>query len=165
MMRLVSRYDPGAEFEVEFFGGRLKLFIDWQQGNSSADEEKESYEGKSYVIRRGGKGKTLGGGATRRVAALVAEYKIESYLSGGMFSLFLFLPRLSLGPFMCKKLTAILQTFLSLCSPKLRETYWSLTGTTTSRENIAPLVIHGRMKAARSPGVLPRSDHCHISSL
>ncbi|EGS16985.1 uncharacterized protein CTHT_0073100 [Thermochaetoides thermophila DSM 1495] len=82
MMRLVSRYDPGAEFEVEFFGGRLKLFIDWQQGNSSADEEKESYEGKSYVIRRGGKGKTLGGGATRRVAALVAEYKIESYLSG-----------------------------------------------------------------------------------
>lgn len=72
-MRLVRRYDPGAEFEIEFFGGRPKLFID-QPGNGGAARE-ESYRGQSYVIQRG-----KGGG---RMAAVVAQYKIESYLKGG----------------------------------------------------------------------------------
>ncbi|KAH6619484.1 hypothetical protein B0J18DRAFT_370558 [Chaetomium sp. MPI-SDFR-AT-0129] len=68
-LRLVRRYDPGAEFEIDFFGGRPKLFID----RSAASEQ--SYEGQSYVIKRG-----RGGG---RMAAVVAQYKIESYLKGG----------------------------------------------------------------------------------
>jgi hypothetical protein len=71
IMRLVRRYDPGAEFEVEFFGGRPKLFID-QHGT-----KEESYAGKSYVIKRGRGGS--------RMAAAVAGYKIESYLKGGEF--------------------------------------------------------------------------------
>jgi hypothetical protein len=50
LMRLVRRYDPGAEFEVEFFGGRPKLFID-QHG-----PREESYPGQSYVIKRGRNG-------------------------------------------------------------------------------------------------------------
>jgi hypothetical protein len=70
-MRLVRRYDPGAEFEIEFFGGRPKLFID-QHG-----PREESYPGQSYVIKRGKGGS--------RVAAVVAQYKIESYLKGGEF--------------------------------------------------------------------------------
>ncbi|KAK4128981.1 hypothetical protein N657DRAFT_676684 [Parathielavia appendiculata] len=68
LMRLVRRYDPGAEFEVEFFGGRPKLFID-QHG-----PKEESYPGQSYVIKRGRNGS--------RMAAVVAQYKIESYLKG-----------------------------------------------------------------------------------
>ncbi|KAH6854170.1 hypothetical protein B0I37DRAFT_305038 [Chaetomium sp. MPI-CAGE-AT-0009] len=68
-MRLVRRYDPGAEFEIEFFGGRPKLFID-QPGGS----REESYRGQSYVIQRGKGGS--------RMAAVVAQYKIESYLKG-----------------------------------------------------------------------------------
>ncbi|KAK0660509.1 hypothetical protein QBC41DRAFT_341081 [Cercophora samala] len=72
-MRLVTRYDPGAEWEVEFFGGRVKLFVDWDgQGG-------ESEKGESFVIKRGG------GGGGRRMAARVAGYKVESYL-GGDFS-------------------------------------------------------------------------------
>lgn len=69
-MRLVTRYDPGAEFEVEFFGGRPKLFIDHSGG-----PEKEKHVGQSYVIKRGGN--------DRRMAAVVASYKIDSYLQGG----------------------------------------------------------------------------------
>ncbi|KAK4190574.1 hypothetical protein QBC35DRAFT_75089 [Podospora australis] len=68
-MRLVTRYDPGAEFEVEFFGGRPKLFIDHPRG-----PEDEKYTGKSFVIKRGENG--------RRMAASVATYKLESYLQG-----------------------------------------------------------------------------------
>ncbi|KAL2166881.1 hypothetical protein VTG60DRAFT_2060 [Thermothelomyces hinnuleus] len=68
LYRLVRRYDPGAEFEVDFFGGRPKLFID-QRG-----PREESYPGQSYVIRRGKGGS--------RMAAVVAQYKIESYLKG-----------------------------------------------------------------------------------
>ncbi|KXX74095.1 hypothetical protein MMYC01_208906 [Madurella mycetomatis] len=67
-MRLVTRYDPGAEFEVDFFGGRPKLFID------HSGPREESYSGQSYVIKRGGN--------DRRMAAAVAKYKIESYLKG-----------------------------------------------------------------------------------
>ncbi|KAK3300786.1 uncharacterized protein B0H64DRAFT_23048 [Chaetomium fimeti] len=67
-MRLVRRYDPGAEFEIEFFGGRPKLFID-QPGS-----REDSYRGQSYVIKRGKGGS--------RMAAVVAQYKIESYLKG-----------------------------------------------------------------------------------
>ncbi|KAL2019799.1 hypothetical protein VTK56DRAFT_9150 [Thermocarpiscus australiensis] len=67
-MRLVTRYDPGAEFEVEFFGGRPKLFID------QIGQREESYAGRSYVIKRGTNGS--------RMAAVVAQYKIESYLKG-----------------------------------------------------------------------------------
>ncbi|KAL2261704.1 hypothetical protein VTK26DRAFT_3577 [Humicola hyalothermophila] len=69
-MRLVRRYDPGAEFEIDFFGGRPKLFIDHPHGGS----REESYPGQSYVIKRGSNG--------GRVAAAVALYKIESYLKG-----------------------------------------------------------------------------------
>jgi hypothetical protein len=72
-MRLVRRYDPGDEFEIEFFGGRPKLFID-QRGRPSHDE---SYPGQSYVIKRGPNGS--------RMAAVVAQYKMESYLQGGEF--------------------------------------------------------------------------------
>ncbi|KAL2193765.1 hypothetical protein P885DRAFT_44533 [Corynascus similis CBS 632.67] len=68
LYRLVRRYDPGAEFEIEFFGGRPKLFID-QRG-----PREETYPGQSYVIKRGKGGS--------RMAALVAQYKIESYLKG-----------------------------------------------------------------------------------
>lgn len=68
-MRLVTRYDPGAEFEVDFFGGRPKLFID------HSGPREESYSGQSYVIKRGSD--------DRRMAAAVAKYKIESYLKGG----------------------------------------------------------------------------------
>lgn len=71
-MRLVRRYDPGAEFEIEFFGGRPKLFID--QGG----DRDESYPGQSYVIKRGSN--------SSRMAAAVALYKIESYLKGGKFT-------------------------------------------------------------------------------
>lgn len=78
LMRLVRRYDPGAEFEIEFFGGRPKLFID-QHG-----PREESYPGQSYVIKRGRNG--------GRMAAVVAQYKIESYLQGGEFSASLLLP-------------------------------------------------------------------------
>ncbi len=70
-MRLVRRYDPGAEFEIEFFGGRPKLFID------HSGPREESYPGQSYVIKRGGN--------SSRMAAAVAQYKIESYLKGGEF--------------------------------------------------------------------------------
>ncbi|KAK4180796.1 hypothetical protein QBC36DRAFT_306970 [Triangularia setosa] len=70
-MRLVTRYDPGAEWEVDFFGGRVKLFVDF-------DEEEGGGKGESYVIKRGGNG--------RRMAARVAEYKVESYLGGGKSS-------------------------------------------------------------------------------
>ncbi|EAQ92881.1 predicted protein [Chaetomium globosum CBS 148.51] len=73
-MRLVRRYDPGAEFEIEFFGGRPKLFID--QPGAPRDV---SYRGESYVIQRGKGGS--------RMAAVVAQYKIESYLKGGEFFL------------------------------------------------------------------------------
>ncbi|KAK4132357.1 hypothetical protein BT67DRAFT_86465 [Trichocladium antarcticum] len=69
-MRLVRRYDPGAEFEIDFFGGRPKLFIDHGGPAAAAD----SYPGQSYVIRRGGD--------SGRMAAAVAQYKIESYLQG-----------------------------------------------------------------------------------
>jgi hypothetical protein len=72
-MRLVRRYDPGAEFEIEFFGGRPKLFVDYR-----GCSREESYAGQSYVIKRGRNG--------IRMAAAVAQYKIESYLKGGMFS-------------------------------------------------------------------------------
>jgi hypothetical protein len=72
-MRLVRRYDPGAEFEVEFFGGRPKLFVDHHGPRN------ESYPGQSYVIKRGANG--------GRMAAVVALYKIESYLQGGEFKL------------------------------------------------------------------------------
>lgn len=72
-LRLVRRYDPGAEFEIDFFGGRPKLFIDRSAASG------QSYEGQSYVIKRG-----RGGG---RMAAVVAQYKIESYLKGGTFFL------------------------------------------------------------------------------
>lgn len=72
LMRLVRRYDPGAEFEIEFFGGRPKLFID-QRGRP----QEESYPGQSYVIKRGRGGS--------RMAAVVAGYKMESYLQGGEF--------------------------------------------------------------------------------
>ncbi|KAK3990351.1 hypothetical protein QBC44DRAFT_265127 [Cladorrhinum sp. PSN332] len=68
-MRLVTRYDPGAEFEVEFFGGRPKLFIDHSRG-----PEEEKRVGRSYVIKRGEN--------DRRMAAVVATYKIDSYLQG-----------------------------------------------------------------------------------
>lgn len=68
-MRLVTRYDPGAEFEVDFFGGRPKLFVDF------VGPREDSYPGRSYVIKRGPSGS--------RVAATVAQYKIESYLQGG----------------------------------------------------------------------------------
>ncbi|KAL2128301.1 hypothetical protein VTI74DRAFT_9365 [Chaetomium olivicolor] len=67
-MRLVRRYDPGAEFEIDFFGGRPKLFID------HGGRKDESYPGQSYVIKRGPNGS--------RMAAVVAGYKIESYLKG-----------------------------------------------------------------------------------
>ncbi|KAK0728952.1 hypothetical protein B0T21DRAFT_292075 [Apiosordaria backusii] len=69
-MRLVTRYDPGAEWEVEFFGGRMKLFVDFVDGEEPGEGEK----GESYVIKRGGNG--------RRMAAKVASYKTESYLRG-----------------------------------------------------------------------------------
>ncbi|SPQ18557.1 c8fc23e9-1efd-473f-af24-dadee03ee630 [Thermothielavioides terrestris] len=69
LMRLVRRYDPGAEFEVDFFGGRPKLFIDYR------GPREESYPGQSYVIKRGPNGS--------RVAAVVPQCKIESYLQGG----------------------------------------------------------------------------------
>lgn len=72
LMRLVRRYDPGAEFEVEFFGGRPKLFVDHRHG-----PREEAYPGQSYVIKRGVK--------AGRMAAVVALYKIESYLQGGEF--------------------------------------------------------------------------------
>jgi hypothetical protein len=75
-MRLVRRYDPGAEFEIEFFGGRPKLFID-QRGGGGGGPHDESYPGQSYVIKRGRNGS--------RMAAVVAKYKIESYLQGGEF--------------------------------------------------------------------------------
>ncbi|KAK4167070.1 hypothetical protein QBC43DRAFT_256075 [Cladorrhinum sp. PSN259] len=68
-MRLVTRYDPGAEFEVEFFGGRPKLFID-----QSGGPEEEKHVGQSFVIKRGDN--------DRRMAAVVATYKIDSYLQG-----------------------------------------------------------------------------------
>ncbi|KAK4229164.1 hypothetical protein QBC38DRAFT_124764 [Podospora fimiseda] len=68
-MRLVTRYDPGAEFEIEFFGGRPKLFIDHSGG-----PEEEKHVGQSYVIKRGEN--------DRRMAAVVATYKIDSYLQG-----------------------------------------------------------------------------------
>ncbi|KAK4200184.1 hypothetical protein QBC40DRAFT_280401 [Triangularia verruculosa] len=67
-MRLVTRYDPGAEWEVEFFGGRPKLFIDWEDGGE------DSEKGESFIIKRGGN--------DRRMAAKVASYKVESYLRG-----------------------------------------------------------------------------------
>ncbi|KAK3902337.1 hypothetical protein C8A05DRAFT_33956 [Staphylotrichum tortipilum] len=67
-MRLVRRYDPGAEFEIEFFGGRPKLFLDHH------GPREEAYAGQSYVIKRGRDG--------GRMAAVVAQYKIESYLQG-----------------------------------------------------------------------------------
>ncbi|KAK3310709.1 uncharacterized protein B0T15DRAFT_46639 [Chaetomium strumarium] len=67
-MRLVRRYDPGAEFEIDFFGGRPKLFVDYR------GPRQESYAGQSYVIKRGRNG--------MRMAAAVAQYKIESYLRG-----------------------------------------------------------------------------------
>nr|CDP23194.1 Putative protein of unknown function [Podospora anserina S mat+] len=72
-MRLVTRYDPGAEWEVEFFGGRPKLFVDWDGGDDKSEK------GASFVIKRGG------GKNGRRMAAGVAGYKVESYL-GGDFS-------------------------------------------------------------------------------
>ncbi|KAK4105935.1 hypothetical protein N658DRAFT_538347 [Parathielavia hyrcaniae] len=68
MLRLVRRYDPGAEFEVDFFGGRPKLFMD-----RHAPRE-ESYPGRSFVIKRARNG--------GRMAAVVAQYRIESYLKG-----------------------------------------------------------------------------------
>jgi hypothetical protein len=74
-MRLVRRYDPGAEFEIEFFGGRPKLFIDQPGGGPGGAAREESYRGESYVIHRGKGGS--------RMAAVVAQYKIESYLKGG----------------------------------------------------------------------------------
>jgi len=70
-MRLVRRYDPGAEFEIEFFGGRPKLFLDHH------GPREEAYAGQSYIIKRGRNG--------GRMAAVVAQYKIESYLQGGEF--------------------------------------------------------------------------------
>ncbi|KAL1837259.1 hypothetical protein VTJ49DRAFT_4083 [Mycothermus thermophilus] len=76
MLRLVRRYDVGAEFEVDFFGGRPKLFVD-QRGpgvSSGVVGRDESYPGQSYVIKRGPRGE--------RVAAVVQMYKIESYLQG-----------------------------------------------------------------------------------
>jgi hypothetical protein len=77
IMRLVRRYDPGAEFEVEFFGGRPKLFIDHPNHHQHDGSKEERYAGKSYVIKRGRGGS--------RMAAAVAGYKIESYLKGGGF--------------------------------------------------------------------------------
>ncbi|KAK4116533.1 hypothetical protein N656DRAFT_256571 [Canariomyces notabilis] len=70
-LRLVKHHDPGAEFEAVFFGGRPKVFIDYK------GPREESYPGRSYVIRRASSN-------DRRVAAVVAQDRIEAYLKGVM---------------------------------------------------------------------------------
>lgn len=72
-MRFVIRYDFGVEWEVEFFGGRLKFFVDWDGGDDKSEK------GVSFVIKRGG------GKNGRRMVVGVVGYKVESYLGGGKF--------------------------------------------------------------------------------
>ncbi|KAK3362272.1 hypothetical protein B0T25DRAFT_1945 [Lasiosphaeria hispida] len=68
ILRAVRRYDAGAEFEVEFFGGRPKMFIDFD-GPAG-----ERYAGRSFMVRRGGN--------KRRVATAISGDGIERYLRG-----------------------------------------------------------------------------------
>ncbi|KAM7205509.1 hypothetical protein V8F20_003093 [Naviculisporaceae sp. PSN 640] len=72
VLRLVNRYDAGAEFENEFFGGRPKMFIDQTFGDAFAPQER--YAGESYLVKRGED--------SRRVAATIPLESIEDYLKG-----------------------------------------------------------------------------------
>ncbi|KAK3329793.1 hypothetical protein B0H66DRAFT_38201 [Apodospora peruviana] len=68
ILRLVNRYDAGAEFETDFFGGRPKMFIDFD------GPAEERYAGQSYLVKRGDD--------SRRIAAVIPQERIENYLKG-----------------------------------------------------------------------------------
>lgn len=92
VLRLVNRYDAGAEFENEFFGGRPKIFIDQTFGDAFSPEER--YAGQSYLVKRGED--------SRRVAGIIPLERIEDYLRGGKLfsSVFLYYhwPTLTIWP-------------------------------------------------------------------
>lgn len=67
VLLLANRYDAGAEFEAEFFGGRPKLYIDFHGEGR--------YAGESLLVKRGED--------SRRIAGVVSLGRIEDYLRGG----------------------------------------------------------------------------------